>query len=132
MYNLRINEEVIYSTYILDLNVCIDDSWGCNDEVYTSALEEMPQYVPQCRFSRITFGDGNCFARCLSYLVYKCEERHLEMWMRFLFEGVIHEDSYIDGKYLVKGHDGCANPCTIVEKHASYSSIYYPTKPLQT
>ena len=49
------------------------------------------------------YGDGNCLARCGSFLVYGNEEHHLEMRGRIVMELAVHEDFYLRNRQMVKG-----------------------------
>ena len=41
------------------------------------------------------YGDGNCFPRCLSYLVYGHKNSHVEMRIRIVTDGVLNKGHYL-------------------------------------
>ena len=50
-----------------------------------------------------TLGDGNCFPRALSTLVYGNQFHFHEMWGRLVYEGVQDINEYVKQTYLSHG-----------------------------
>ena len=70
-------------------------------------------------------GDGNCFFRALSRLVYGDEQYHLEMRCRIIMDCVKNIDKYTNHDYLMRGvpyhaHKKCPNIASI---YCAYSGV---------
>ena len=70
-------------------------------------------------------GDGNCFPRSLSRLVYGVETHHIEMRCRIVIDCVRNMDNYTDHDYLMRqaGHLHGKNCSNICEYYSIYSGL---------
>ena len=67
------------------------------------ALHHIPDDAPQ-RVAPISIeGDGNCFPRTISYILYKSETKYSEKRARIVYEAVINMNSYLDNIYVSIG-----------------------------
>ena len=66
-------------------------------------------------------GDGNCFMRALSNLLFGTEDHYLALHAASVFEAVIHKSYYLDNIYLKYGgtHDN-----NLRSQFAVYSGVY--------
>jgi len=100
------------------------------DEVDQVARHFVPSDTPRKFFSNDYVpvkvrGDGNCFFRALSRLVYGDEQYHLEMRCRITIDCVKNIDNYTNHNYLMRGaphsaHKKCPNIAAI---YCSYSGV---------
>ena len=58
----------------------------------------MPSDANPCLVPMKSFGDGNCFYRSLSLVVFGNEENHMELRVRSVVELALNEKSYLDEK----------------------------------
>jgi hypothetical protein len=75
-----------------------------------AAYSLMPDDVPSnvCTPGRPSFpivveGDGNCFSRVGSIILYGTESHHLEVRLRIAIEMIMFRDLYLDEEHLSKG-----------------------------
>ena len=92
----------------------IKDLQGVVDE---SSWELMPPEVVGLVPLRI-YGDGNCFARCISHAMFGSETSHPQMRVRLALQMASNEKLYLDPVYLSRGLTSVKN--TIHYKLASY------------
>ena len=100
------------------------------DEVDQVARRLVPSDTPRKFYSNDYVpvkvrGDGNCFFRALSRLVYGDEQYHLEMRCRITMDCVKNIDKYTDHNYLMRGaphyaHKKCPNIAGI---YCNYSGV---------
>ena len=100
------------------------------DEVDQVARRLVPSDTPRKFYSNDYVpvkvrGDGNCFFRALSRLVYGDEQYHLEMRCRIVMDCVKNIDKYTNHNYLMRGaphyeHKKCPNIAAI---YCSYSGV---------
>ena len=69
-------------------------------------------------------GDGNCFPRTISYILYKSETKYSEIRARIVYEAVINMDSYLDNSYVSIGARNFYDQGTLPEQYAQYSDNY--------
>ncbi len=89
-----------------------------------SALDLLDDETPDL-FPVHVYGDGNCFPRSLSMLVYGNQFHMQEMRARLVHEGVSHLKWYLDNEYLNNGttHHGKGKPTEIL---AQFSETFTP------
>lgn len=119
-------QEVVHSFTLPDLDtsdIVTTSSWKRRDAVDTVAEGVKPYFI-RGRTARVTGADGNCYCRCLSRLQYASENRHLEMRVRLVFEGVTHSKLYLSEQHLLKGMNPAGNFRNVTERVASYCEPY--------
>ena len=67
------------------------------------ALHHMPNDMPRGYAPLQIEGDGNCFPRTISYLLYKTQDRYEEMRCRIVYEAVKNINHYLDHDYVSNG-----------------------------
>lgn len=71
-----------------------------------------------------TRGDGNCFFRAISRLVYGVQSKHLEIRCRIVIDCVRNIQNYTNHEYLMRGASHIHKNCThIGAYYCSYSGI---------
>ena len=66
-------------------------------------LHHLPDDVPE-RIAPVSVeGDGNCFPRTRSYLLYKTERRYMEIRVSIMYEAIKNLQSYLDHNYILVG-----------------------------
>ena len=63
-----------------------------------TSTELLPTDANPCLVPMKSFGDGNCFYRSLSLVVFGSEESHMELRVRTIVELALNEKSYLDEK----------------------------------
>jgi hypothetical protein len=81
-----------------------DQMDGLSQEILKDFL---PDYTKICCSVEIT-GDGNCFPRTLSRLVYGNQSHHNEMRCRIVIDSVKNFSNYVDHEYLMRGTTYCS------------------------
>ena len=90
------------------------------------ALHHIPDDAPH-RIAPISVeGDGNCFPRTISYLLYKSESRYMEIRVRIVYEAIQNLDAYLDNIYISVGVRNFYNRGTLPEQYTQYSDNYIP------
>ena len=90
------------------------------------ALHHLPDDAPE-RIAPISVeGDGNCFPRTISYLLYKAERRYMEIRVRIVYEAIKNLQSYLDHNYISVGAVNFYDRATLPEQYAQYSDNYIP------
>ena len=82
-----------------------------------------------------TLGDGNCFPQALSNVLFRTQNRHVEIRVQLVFEAVLNEQFYLSNKYLSLGVQGRlparpnlrAPSTTVVSRYCMYSGDDYVT-----
>ena len=91
------------------------------------ALHHIPHDAPQ-RIAPVSVeGDGNCFPRTISYLLYKTERRYMEIRVRIIYEAIKNLQSYLDDNYVSVGAVNFYTHATLPEQYAQYSANYVPS-----
>ena len=67
------------------------------------ALNHVPNDVPQGYTPISIEGNGNCSPQTLSFLCFNTEDRHAEMHVGIIYEGVKNMERYIDNNNICKG-----------------------------
>ena len=67
------------------------------------ALHHFPSDVPDSFAPVSVLGDGNCFCRAVSYLLFRNESRHAEIRTRIVYEAVNNMAHYLDKSYVQQG-----------------------------
>ena len=90
----------------------------------TVALHHIPNDAPQ-RVAPISIeGDGNCFPRTISYILYKSETKYSEICDHIVYEAVINMDSYLDNIYISICARDFYDQGTLPEQYVQYSDNY--------
>ena len=88
------------------------------------ALHHIPNDAPQRVVPLIIEGDGNCFPRTISYILYKSETKYSEIHAHIVYEAVINMDSYLDNIYVSIGARNFYDRGTLPEQYVQYSDNY--------
>ena len=67
------------------------------------ALHHLPDDAPEKIAPISVQGDGNCFPRTISYLLYKTERRYIEICVRIMYKAIKNLQSYLDHNYVSVG-----------------------------
>ena len=90
------------------------------------ALHHIPHDAQQ-RIAPISVeGDGNCFPRTISYLLYKTQSKYMEMRVRIVYEAITNMNAYLDNIYVSVGACNFYERGTFPEQYAMYSKNYVP------
>ena len=89
----KINEGSI--NFVLPSVLYSSHQHATRDKTLTELMphDANPHFVPMK-----SFGDGNCFFRSLSLVIFGNEESHTELQVRSIVELALNEMSYLDGK----------------------------------
>ena len=95
----------------------------CQDQLYIdlTAQHFYPQDAPEHLIPCKCKGDGNCFMRTLSNLLFGTEDHYLALHAAAVFEAVIHKSYYPDNIYLKCGGTHYNNQRS---QFAVYSGVY--------
>ena len=94
------------------------------------ALHYLPDDAPDSFAPVSILGDGNCFPRAISYLLFRTQERHVEIRTRIVYEAVTNIESYLDHTYVATGAQNLYSRGTLPQQYAQYSDNYRPNRPL--
>ena len=72
-------------------------------KVHSATFDVLPDDLPDVVLPLDVYGDGNCFARCLSLAMFGCEDRHRELRVRMALEMARQEHFFMDPTYLNRG-----------------------------
>ena len=67
------------------------------------------------------YGDGNCFMRSVSKLIFGTEAHHLAVWAAVVLEAVLILSYYLDNTYL---NSGSNTPKNLTSQYGIYSESY--------
>ena len=90
------------------------------------ALHHIPNDAPQRVVPISVEGDGNCFPRIISYILYKSESKYHETCAHIVYEAVINMNSYLDNIYISIGARNFYDCATLPEQYVQYSDNYIP------
>ena len=80
-----------------------------------------------CRFAPLQMeGDGNCFPRTISYLLYKTQDRYEELRCCIVCEAVKNINHYFDHDYISHGAHNFYDRGTLPVQYAQYFENYNP------
>ena len=79
--------------------------------------QDAPEHLIPCKYH----GDGNCFMRALSNLLFGTKDYHLAIGAAAVFEAIIHRSYYLDNIYLQYGGTDDNN---LRSQFAVYSGVY--------
>ena len=99
------------------------------DNVDLVALHHMPRDAPRNVGPLQIIGDGNCFPRTMSYIMFKDQSRYMEMRVRIVYEAVHNYLKYLDEFYIAHGAVNFYSRGTLPEQYAQYSENYNPYVP---
>ena len=89
-------------------------------------LHHIPPDAPE-RIAPVSVeGDGNCFPRTISYLLYKTEWRYMEIHVRIIYKAIHNLQSYLDHNYISLGTVNFYECETLPEQYAQHSDNYIP------
>ena len=94
------------------------------------ALHYLPPDAPDSYAPLEIVGDGNCFPRTVSFMLFGTEGRHIEIRVCIVYEAVLNKAKYLDNSYLHIGANHEYRRGTLVEQFAQYSDNYMPNVPL--
>ena len=89
------------------------------------ALHHLPANAPDSFAPIKISGDGNCFPRCLSYLVYGIENNYVEMRIRIVTEGVLNKGHYLQESYIKKDACNTYSHGTLSLQFVMYSDTFF-------
>ena len=92
-----------------------------NFHIDCTAQHFYPQDTPEHLIPCKCHGDGNCFMRALSNLLFGTEDHHVALHAAAVFEIVIHKSYYLDNIYLKYGG---TNDNNLRSQYAVYSGVY--------
>ena len=90
------------------------------------ALHHMPNDMPPGLAPLQVEGDGNCFPRTISYMLFKTEHHHTEIRVCIIYEAVLNMEMYMDHNYVSNGAYNFYDHGTLPEQYAQYSDNYNP------
>ena len=90
------------------------------------ALHHIPDDAPQRIVPISVVGDGNCFPRTISYLLFKSETIYLKMRVRIVYKPIINLNAYLDNIYVLVGAHNFYDRGTLPEQYVMYSHNYIP------
>ena len=67
------------------------------------ALHDVPNDAPRNVSPIQIEGDGNCFLRSISYILYKSQNHYMEVRTRIIYEAVKNYNKYLDDFYVSRG-----------------------------
>lgn len=94
-------------------------------QIDTVAYEEFPDHLQRCVPVQIT-GDGNCFFRATSTLMYSFEEMHVLLRLLLVIEAVRNKRLYLDHAQLRKGAQVLYRRAELPTVYAQYSKYHNP------
>ena len=104
----------------------LDWRMGLGLSVDATALCNMPKDSPEGLAPVTTGGDGNCFMRAASVVMFGSEERHEEIRVRIVFEAVLKKKLYLMETALGVGAVHTYTRGTLAQQYAQYTGIYLP------
>ena len=111
----------------LECNISLNMSQQDMDQIDFVALHYSPSDAPASCAPVCIIGDGNCFPRTLSYILFRTQDRHLEMRTRIVYEACLNKNHYLNNDYISKGANHQYARATLVEQFAQYADCYVPS-----
>ena len=96
------------------------------DNLDLVALHHIPNDAPRNVGPIQIQGDGNCFARTISYILYKSQNHYMEIRTRIIYKAVHNYDKYLDEIYVSRGAVNFYDRGTLPEQYTQYSENYNP------
>ena len=90
------------------------------------ALHYIPNDAPESFAPISIVGDGNCFPRTISYLLFRTQSHHEEIRTRIIYESINNMAMYLDNAYLQMGANHLYRRGTLAQQYAMYSDNYRP------
>ena len=87
----------------LECHISLNMSQQDMDQIDFVALHYSPSDAPASCAPVCIIGDGNCFPRTLSYILFRTQDRHLEMRTRIVYEACLNKNHYLNNDYISKG-----------------------------
>ena len=119
-------QEYITWNSIPPLNVNIDTKMSQRDMQFLDyvALHYLPNDAPDS-FAPVTIvGDGNCFPRSVSYMLFHTQSRYNEIRTRIIYESINNMARYLDNAYLEMGANHLYHRGSLAQQYAMYSDNY--------
>ena len=98
--------------------------WNPTFFVDLTAMQYKPKNVPTNLLPADTDGDGNCFFRTLSVLIFGHEEFHKALRVLYVIEAVTNYERYIDNDYLSLGSQRVYKRGSTLEVIIAYSQVW--------
>ena len=90
------------------------------------ALHHLPNDAPGNVGPIEIEGDGNCFPRTISYILFKMQDHYMEIQTRIIYEAVQNYNKYLDDFYVIRGAVNFYDRGTLPEQYGQYSDNYNP------
>ena len=90
------------------------------------ALHYLPSDAPDSFAPVSIVGDGNCFPRSISYVLFRTQSCYDEIRTRIIYESVQNMDMYLDNAYLQMGANHIYHRGSLAQQYAMYSDNYEP------
>ena len=101
------------------------------DVVDDIALVFCPEDGPERMVPIKCLGDGNCFCRAISRLIYGNEDHHVEIRVRIVEEAVKRKHLYLNDTYLALGRSTTNDKDSLSKRYCMYSQCYGPGKSVE-
>lgn len=88
------------------------------------AQAEYPNDGPKDLKAVQVYGDGNCFPRAVSLLLFSTQNHHHEVRARMIIEAVVNKHIYLDEEYLKQGATFLHKRSTLPVIYATYSEYF--------
>ena len=111
----------------LECNISLNMFQQDMDQIDFVALQYKPSDAPASCAPVCIIGNGNCFPRTLSYILFRTQDRHLEMKKRIVYEACLNKNHYLNNDYISKGANHQYARATLVEQFAQYADCYVPS-----
>ena len=106
-----------------------------DDKTDPVAMHFFPNDHPPNVVPTHTLGDGNCFPRALSNVLFGTQNRHVKIRVQLVFKAVLNKQFYLSNKYLSLGVQRrlparpnlTAPSTTVVSRYCMYSGDDYVT-----
>ena len=89
-------------------------------------MHHMPDDMPPALAPIQIVGDGNCFPRIISYLLFKTQARYTEIRVHLVYEAVRNMEHYINHNYVSIGAHNFYNHGTLPDQYTQYLDKYNP------
>lgn len=97
------------------------------DNIDFVALHYSPTDAPERCAPVSIIGDGNCFPRTLSYILFRSQHQHLEMRTRIVYEACLNKNHYLNNDYIRNCTNHEYSRAPIFEQFAQYADCYVPS-----
>ena len=73
-------------------------------------------------------GDGNCFSRAVSLILFHTQNKQSEIWTCIVYEGLQNMGLYLNNTYLTKDATNFYHQGTLSDQYDMYSDNYNPER----